>query len=238
MKVPGIIDALDAALTVAIPIGGPHHQLWPLLGAARCLRLLRGMMTLLEAKLRDVVGVLARAIYESWMAAMYVRHGGQQAVDELAGDFMHYFGSLAEFIGVELPANTPVVLQRAEPKRLSTWALAESLERCLPDDHPLKGYALAAYEHLFAGESLFSAHGRVGSFLQHQEAAEDAIAIKQAGRETPDQLDRVWESAALVSVLAIDALGAIGKDTDRLIKLVDELGLPAYPERNEIGQDL
>jgi hypothetical protein len=230
-KLPSLADTLESELAVSVPLGRPHFELWPLLGAARCLRLLRGMLALRDAGMTDVLGVLARALYETWIAAMYVSHGGQEAVDELAADFIHHFANLTSDLRIELPENSPSVLKRAEPKRLSTYELARKLEGCLPQNHPLKRYALPAYKHLFAGESLFSSHGRVGALLQHQEAAEEAIAIKLGGRETPDQLDRLWEAAVLTSLLTIDALVSVGKNANHLVKLVDEIGLPAYPER-------
>lgn len=226
-----MVDALEKHLNVSVPLGGTHGELWPLLGAARCLRLLRAMMTLKDSNMNDAIGVLARAHYETWTAAMFVCHGRQDAVDELAADFMHHFIDLTSFLKIELPEQTPDVLRRAEPKPLSMYRLASRLEESLSHNHPLKGYALPAYRHLFAGESLFSSHGRVGSFLQHQNAADDAIAVKLEGRISPDQLDRVWEAAALTCCLEIDALTSIGRGVEELIQLVDDIGLPAYPTR-------
>jgi hypothetical protein len=227
-KLPALVAEIERQLMVSVELRRPHTELWPLLGAARCLRLVRAMLVLHGVHMRDVIGVLSRAHYETWTAAMYVCHGGQKAVDELAADFMYYFNDLTSYLRIELPNATPEVLKRAAPKRLPMYQLATSLQECLPDAHPLKEYAAAAYKHLFAGESLFSSHGRVGSFLQHQEPLTDAIGIKLHGRESPEQLDRIWEAASLTAWLAIDAFRS---NVEHLIRLVDEIGLPVYPER-------
>lgn len=230
-RIPQLSQKLEDRLGITVPLGGPHTELWPLLGAARCLRLLKGMLALSDADMTDVLGVLARAHYETWAAAMYACHGGQAAVDELAADFMHYFGDLAHTLRVELPNNTPEVLARAAPKGLSTKALARRLENRLPNVHPLKQYPLAAYEHLFAGESLFSSHGRVGSFLRHQQGAGNAIAIRVSDLSSAAHLDRIWEAGTLTACLAIDALAAHGQAVADLKDLVESIGLPAYPDR-------
>lgn len=230
-RVPALLQALEQRLQVAVPFGRPHHELWPLLGAARCIRMVRSMLALESAGMTDVIGVIARAHYETWAATMYVCHGGQVAVDELAADFRYYFDSILKYLQIELPEQTPQVLREAAPKVLSTSALVTRLEAALPDDHPLKNYPKVAYEHLFRGESLFSSHGRVGSFMKHQERTKDGIAIRITGNETPDQLDRVWEAAALTGCLAMDALRKIGQEAKDLEGHVDAIGLPAYPER-------
>lgn len=227
-KLPAIVEAIEDRLVVSVELGRPHTELWPLLGTSRCLRLVRAMLVLHDADMRDVVGVLARAHYETWTASMYVCHGGQKAVDELAADFMHYFSDLTSFLKIEFPESIPEVLNRAEPKRLPMFHLVENLERCLPDGHPLKRYPAPAYKHLFAGESLFSSHGRIGSFLQHQEELADAIGVKLRGRKGPEQLDRLWEAVSLTAWLAIDS---IRRDIDHLARLANEIGLPVYPER-------
>jgi hypothetical protein len=230
-KLPEIVGRLEGRLQVDLEIGRPHFELWPLLGAARCLRMIRAMLALKAAELTDLIGVLARAHYETWCAALYVCHARQETVDILAGDFMYYFGDLVSLVGAELPQGTPKVLKEAEPKVLRTYSLAQRLERALPDNHLLKNYPLSAYKHLFAGESLFSSHGRVGSFLQHQEGKQTSIAIRIEGRQGPDQLDRIWEATALTCCLVIDGLRAVGHDTGDFNGVLDEIGVPAYPDR-------
>lgn len=230
-RVPELLEALEQRLQVAVPFGRPHYELWPLLGAARCVRMVRGMLALDSAGMKDIIGVIARAHYETWAAAMYVCHGGQTAVDELAADFRHYFDRILKYLQIELPEQTPQVLRDAAQNVLPTLALVTRLEAALPEKHPLKNYPKVAYQHLFRGESLFSSHGRVGSIMKHQEGSEDGIAIRVTGKETPEQLDRVWEAAALTGCLAMDALRKTGQETKDLEELVDTIGLPAYPER-------
>jgi len=189
------------------------------------------MLVLNRAGNTDVIGVIARAHYETWAAAMYICHGAQTAVDDLAADFRYYFDTILSYLQIEHPQHTPQVLRDATPKILSTSALVTRLEAALPEDHLLKSYPKVAYEHLFRGESLFSSHGRVGSFMKHQEGTDNGIAIRATGEETADQLDRVWEAATLTGCLAMDALMKIGQGTKDLVELVDAIGLPAYPER-------
>jgi hypothetical protein len=57
---------------------GTANLLVALAAAARCRRLMMGVVALVEANLPDVMGVLLRTLFECWLAGTFALVGGPQ----------------------------------------------------------------------------------------------------------------------------------------------------------------
>lgn len=137
-------------------------------GLARCCALNHGMRTLCQEGRSDVVGLLARAVYETVIVSLYVLLKGHQGVLEVAGDHKKFSRILIE-------RNTEL-----EPDLIAGWRFDEdkiNLEQMTRDLGPLLveagdpvGDIQNIYDLGYRAESTFSAHG-FGAIARYLDAS-------------------------------------------------------------------
>src|SRR5207253_661917 len=69
---------------------------------ARCRRLLSGMDLLRQSAMVDLVGVLMRVFFETWLHGMWVALEGQEVIDRLSVDYERQVNKLIRLAGLGL----------------------------------------------------------------------------------------------------------------------------------------
>ncbi|HKE91578.1 MAG TPA: hypothetical protein VKB45_14685, partial [Gemmatimonadales bacterium] len=62
----------------------------------RCSALLRGVRLLETSELGVIAGVLERAHWETWLVSLHALLGGEEALQKIAGDDIHWKRILAK----------------------------------------------------------------------------------------------------------------------------------------------
>jgi hypothetical protein len=199
-----------------------------LAGLARCRRLFHGMVEL--ADVPDVAGVLARVLFETWLASVYVLLGGPDAYERLdKNDRIHLHRLSTRLlnqldtdgeVGVgTLRQKATAVVGEARPSgELSVEAIAQKVRKLLEqagDEHA--SFAVRGYAFLYAPQSYVSAHGGIGAIKQHWAEGgdvKDEISAYPTGRDSIDHLLDV--ATALVASLAKRVGHELSLDTGAL----------------------
>lgn len=155
-----------------------------LAGVVRSARLLDGMVTLRSRP--DLVGNLARSSFETWVTAVYILLGGDEAFERVeAGDDHEQRKMCRRFLDLEESDNSLVkrrerdaafldrcreLLDRPEPSAsgLDLWSMSLKVERMLDVlGDPNSGYPRTMYANLYATESYTATHGGLGALKQY-----------------------------------------------------------------------
>jgi hypothetical protein len=155
-----------------------------LAGVVRCARLLDGMVTLRSQP--DLVGNLARSSFETWVTAIYILLGGDEAFERvMAGDDHEQRKMCRRFLELDHSDNSLAkrlerdpefldrcreLLDRPKPTAsgLDLWAMSLKVQRMLVDlDDPNSGYPTMMYANLHATESYTATHGGLGALKQY-----------------------------------------------------------------------
>jgi hypothetical protein len=199
-----------------------------LAGLARCRRLLHGMVEL--AEMPDVAGVLARVLFETWLASVYLLLGGPDAYERLDTNDRIHLHRLSTRLLDQLDSDGDVgvgtlrkkateVTSEARPSgELSVEAMAQKVRKLLEeagDEHA--PFAVRGYAYLYASQSYMSTHGGIGALKQHW--TEDGnvkhdISPHPTGRDSIDHLLDV--ATALVASVAKRVGHDLGLDTEAL----------------------
>lgn len=149
-----------------------------LCGFVRCRRLLHGMVLVHEAP--DLAGVFARAIYETYLSALFLLLGDDIAYERLAANDAYELRRMAKrFLETSDPGDptqaklrkqSEDALAAPEPtgKRIDTAALGREVRKLLIDaGDPNAEWPVRMYAALFGPESYTSAHGGLGAIKQY-----------------------------------------------------------------------
>jgi hypothetical protein len=149
-----------------------------LAGFVRCRRLLQGMAVVHDAP--DLAGLFARAIYETYLGALFLLLGEDIARGPLEADEVYDVSRIAmRFLdssegddSAQATAADQSDRARSEPlpreKRIDIADLGEEARKLLLEAHdPHADLPLQMYETLFGPESYTSAHGGLAAIKQY-----------------------------------------------------------------------
>jgi len=165
--------------------GADRNQAVGFAAVKRCRHLLGGMVRLHKSGADDLLGVLLRTLYETWVRGGYGCLGGAEAIEALESDELYHRSRIdADLGGVGPPAGQQLYL-RAVARRFA-GLLAE---RGVPEPGPQ--FPIEGYRVLFRAESFVNVHGGLGAlngFMQEQSlggrwtVADDRPARPELGR--------------------------------------------------------
>jgi hypothetical protein len=124
-------------------------------GLMRCCALVRGVRLLEDSELGVTAGVLERAHWETWLVSLHALFGGEDALQKIAWDDIHWKRILAKKFDLGAYHDD----WKGKVEKLNVWKLAEELkplmlaagEKGNPD-------GTTAYDITFRVQSLFTAH--------------------------------------------------------------------------------
>ena len=210
-------------------------------GLARARALLEGIILVGDGNRPDVVGVLLRTLYETYIVSLYLLLGGADAVVEVMGDYAKSARTLAEKHG--RPPSPGIALWHAlreavGPKgppvgRLNYEKIAGQVGGLLQragDPRGGKDRAMERYDLVYRVESQLSAHAGLGSMGQYVDwrgepwAVRARPAVRSVGAE-----DHVVLAAVMTAHLASHVFRTFGLHTytaDLLYERIDTLPEP------------
>ena len=65
-------------------------------GLMRCCAVLKGILVLDEARMPALAGILVRQHWETWLVSLYVLLGGDEALEVIVDDDIHWSRNLSE----------------------------------------------------------------------------------------------------------------------------------------------
>ena len=198
----------DDARSVA---GLNRNVILALAAAARCRRLMMGLVALADADLPDVFGVVMRTMYETWAVGTYALHGGDSALVDLLAHQEWQDKQIAKGFG-------EAVDDLGDGKRLPVADVAKSLTNRLEAlNHPDAAFAHRAYETFYRVESSRVVHGGIGSVEGHVAVDDRSIRIvsNPGGEDEQTRRDLMFALALMVSAAQLPARAA-GLPTARL----------------------
>ena len=136
------------------PINLPRHL--AAAGLVRCCALLRGICVLEDAGLPALTGILERQNWETWLVSQSILLRGDEAVDEIAGDYVKSTTTLVREASLG-PEYVPD--WEGNAKKLNVAQLAEKLRPLLVDAGDTEGADLTrGYTGIYRGQSQFTVH--------------------------------------------------------------------------------
>jgi len=200
-----------------------------LAAAARCRRLMMGVVALIEADLPDVMGVLLRTLFECWLAGTFALVGGQKALVRLIAERNYQENQLARVLGEPLDD----ALESSKPNVADLAARVTTLleER----GNANAGFARAGYETIYRYESHMSIHGGLGSVSGHTFEDETLRRILPA---RPEQDAFVRHKFVIAVSLLVSAAQMVAIEASLPHSALDSLGdqiLDLDPRRNRDG---
>ena len=192
-------------------------------GLMHCCKLLRGICVLEDASLGALGGILERQHWETWLVSLHVLLRGDDALNEVGGDYVFYTRRLCNRLDMG-SAYGPDWEGRV--KRLNVWQLAESLRPLLIQAGETgDATAAMAYDAIYRAQSLFSVHAgiaTIGTYIRDGEASWSVEPAPPAPFEDSDQ------HAALYTLhLAKYVFDRFGIATDSIEEVWDEFSAHA-----------
>ena len=186
---------------------------------ARTRRLLEGILTLLQADLNDLVGVLVRALFESWLVGVYALLGGAEAMEQLVAEQDWQLTRILSAIGQSREDDGSGI--RPNVKELATSVTRLMTERGMPNAE----FASGTYDVLYRLESYRGVHGGLGSLEGYVEPREDRLAAIKAHRSEDDKTLRHLTFVAVTIFVSGAQLAAIelGRDHRELDQVADRV---------------
>lgn len=206
-------------------------------GLARCRSLLMALCSLDEMGHSDVLGLLLRAVFETWAVSLWVLYKGSNAEDdavlqELGSDYEHWTTRMAKATGwkegddeAEKAMNGwRTVAARAGGKPLNYRAIVEELEPLLTGDRAMKPGPIAIYDRVYRGQSIYCAHANLGTLFRY--FAPDAAAMRDQVNMAPGPAfpEAVRLSALLTSHLATNIFDEFGIAATPLAEITARIG--------------
>ena len=196
-------------------------------GLARCRRLLWGMMLLHEDG-GDLAGSQFRTLYETFVSAVYLLFGGDQARTRLEANDQHerrksataFIEWLSHSSGDE---DDPLLVQAravmAEPVpaegQLSLFDMAKAARRlATAGGETDSDFYERAYAFVFRPESYMAVHGGLGTMCRHFDR--DAREIRSEGWGYKGSDRRLEVAIAMVAGLASKLADRLGLDRTKL----------------------
>src|ERR1700722_6572588 len=216
---PGVVGLLVGEIEIPVD---DMDQAVPLLGLARCNRLLQGMVAVKDARLPDLVGVFVRPVMETWLISMYVLLGDVTASRVVLGDFLFH---VRRFAGKETDLRKLVESWPDEPAQFQ-WPDITSKVLALVDEResfPEHAEAAALLYRFYRWVSTWELHGTVGSMLGHADAISGRPVEIRAEREGTDPTLHIQIAAFFTGSLGSSIAEVHDVETDPIDPLLDEI---------------
>jgi hypothetical protein len=215
-----------------------------LAGLARCRRLLTGLVEVHDSP--DLGGLFARSLYETWVVAVYLLVGGDDAYERLDLNdrlaIYKFSKRLVEFVDQDTNQRSPgellrnaervVAIGKPQGGELHFNDLVLKVGRLLTEQgDPNSGFLERGYVSLFMPESYTTVHGGIGALKQHVlDAGEPGDVIGAGPWEHANHALRLEMCTPMVAVLARSVALRLGLDhqgpEDVLIEMLDDWPLP------------
>lgn len=202
-----------------------------LAGLGRCRRLLEGMLCLHDAH-DDLVGILARTLYETWLNSLYLVLGHDKAHSRLEANDQHLQRRMAAHLkelGLaaandqacrKLDRQVGEILAEPKPARgeLSLVDIAKEVQRLLKEEgDPAADFPLNAYAMLYRVESYVGTHGGLGALKQTLlEVGSVGNVIRERPLPQTIHEHRLALCAAMVATLGWRVAKEVGLDSHDL----------------------
>jgi len=177
-RAEGLLSATDGWFPFLIDPTAVTTEELALAGFVRCRRLLHGMVLVHDAP--DLAGLFARAIYETYLTALFLLLGDDVAYKRLEANDRYELRRIAKrFLETSEPDDpaqghlrkqSDNALVAPEPcgQRIDIAALGREVRNLLREVHdPNAAWPVKMYAALFGPESYTSAHGGLGSIKQY-----------------------------------------------------------------------
>lgn len=134
-------------------------------GLMRCCALLRGILTLDEAGMTGLAGILARQHWETWLVSLYVLLGGDDAVQVVAGDDIHWKRRLSGALKLnqDYHPNWPGRIEQLNYRVISERVL----ELLRQHGEPVTAGGVTGYDVTYRVQSLFAVHANIATITAH-----------------------------------------------------------------------
>src|SRR5680860_916728 len=250
-----LLEIIGAWFPYTVSPEAATHEEMALAGVVRSARLLDGMVTLKSRP--DLVGNLARSSFETWVTAVYILLGGEEAFERVeAGDDYEQRKMCRRFLELDESDSSLVkrrqsdtefldrcreFLDRPEPtaSRLDLWAMSLKVERMLDAlGDPNSGYPTMMYANLYATESYTATHGGLGALKQYYlKAGQFSTTLNFASSASESRAQPMIElmTAALLA-LAAKVGDALEFDTAPLSEFASQW-FPDQPSRLDYPPD-
>jgi hypothetical protein len=171
IEVLRLIDATIPALRCA------PDDLGRSFGAAGLMRscaLLKGILTLDDARLGALTGILARQHWETWLVSLYVVLGGDEGIRAVMSDNIYWRRKLDESLklGGKHQPKWPGSVVKLNYRALSKRVLELLQSRGEPNPGPIAGYEIT-----YSFQSTFSLHANLSTITPHIEYGSDAWTV-------------------------------------------------------------
>jgi hypothetical protein len=196
-------------------------------GLMRCCALLKGIITLDEAGMSTLAGILARQHWETWLVSLYALLAGEEALQVVAGDDIYWKRRLSKALRLERDYHPDWAGQIA---RLNYKALSDRVLALLRERESVDGPAgVTGYDVTYAYQSLFSLHANLATIGGHLVYGDDEWAV--AADSPPVTIDVAVTPVLHTVHLAQHVFRDFGLDGDAMDPLVADLVVPANTQR-------
>ena len=163
----------------------------------RCCQLLRGMRHLEDASLHIPAGILRRQHWETWLVSLYVLLQGEEALDEISGDYVKHVRILSEKLGVR-PEHVPDLDEEA--RKLNIHNLAQRIGPLLVKAGDAEGADMGVkrYDGIYRVQSQYAVHAGLSTVLPHIRIKEESWAVE---RNPPHPFDHEHSQHAAIYTL-------------------------------------
>jgi hypothetical protein len=197
----------------------PRH--FAAMALAKAVRLCRGMLTLQQNGLEDVVDATLRLVAEHATLGMYLLYGGDDAFEEVRGAHVHGLALIDRATG----STNPLVAAWTGPRRRLHWE--NLMHNTVPDlivgatgDQTARHAFVQLYNETYRGQSLLAAHAGIGTIARHLTTAADGTrTVDPEGYLIEDGTGTIIMAGSLIGLLATHVLMAFGRDPTRVVEL-------------------